>query len=168
MDRIKEVIEALAEKRFISPQPENNLTRAREWVRQHQKEVDIICQLFPQPLGDKELWEGVRELYCIDLCGSKGAECIPEAGGYCRDATNHADKTLALLQPKIEEAREQARDEIDGVKSALAELNKKLDDREDGLIVAKREERERIMGVAEKHYPRIRAFAEWQALKGGE
>ena len=48
---------------------------------------------------------------------------------------------LAKVQPLIE-----------GIKTEIAELNKKLDDREADLIQAKREERERIIAHIKKNY----------------
>lgn len=81
---------------------------------------------------------------------------------------------LSLIEGEIEQGREK----LDAVKVELAELNKKLDDREDDLIQAKKEERDRILDQMELERcdPTVMAWFEdyywlpvdvWQSLKGG-
>lgn len=78
-------------------------------------------QLFPQPLGNKELLEGIADVFwksqCCQLCsGSLPNRLNPQ--GQCSKQkrleclAKHIDQILALLQPKIEEAIKQERERI--------------------------------------------------------
>ena len=68
-----------------------------------------------------------------------------------------ADEVLALI-PDIEA--------LDRLRDRLTELEKKLDDREVDLIEAKKQERERILGILQGEYPPIDTWQCWKTLKG--
>lgn len=109
-----------------------------------------ICQLFPQPLDDEGLREKAQKLKGM----IKGITTLSSDREKWAEMFEMIDQILALLQPKIEEARMQG---MEG-QSTLAYTTGKHD--------GAKQERERIMEIAEKHFPRIRGYAEWQALKG--
>lgn len=73
--------------------------------------IQAICQLFPQPLTD----EALREMV-IDGLHWRGYEFIGQSDIHCegiltqRSEEKIADQFLALLQQKIEEAKEQERE----------------------------------------------------------
>ncbi len=79
-----------------------------------------ICQLFPQPLDDKELREKVKEFVCIN-----SGDIIPNCNEciYFNSVSEYGcchpdiDKILALL-PNIEEAK---REEREGVSQFLTD-----------------------------------------------
>lgn len=92
---------------------------------------------------------------------------------WAKDEHEYADQILALIPDE-----EELRDKVDKAMIEIAELNKKLDDREADLIEAKREERERIIGWGNEKctghrietmgiIARRRCPDCWQALKGG-
>ena len=81
-----------------------------------------------------------------------------------------ADQILALIDP------EAIREEVEKAKADIANLNKKLDDREADLINARKQERERIINWMSEPCPHTGGLEEqqmyksdcpkcWQALK---
>ena len=154
-----------------------------------------ICQLFPQPLDDKELREKLTNILGKEF-HPYVAECamVPINRDFYYKVT---DQILALLQPKIEEAVIQARKEQmvidwaqagkdveearkvgfdDGVEKTTVAIDSTIDAQ---LEKAKREERERMIARVEAistiidwedDIGEMREMKEtsWQALKEGE
>ena len=75
------------------------------------KEIDdYYCQLFPQPLDDKELREKIAIEFFKTDCPY--GEWIYATELHKEKCLAKADQILALLQPKIEEAKKEERERI--------------------------------------------------------
>jgi len=89
---------------------------------------------------------------------------------YEGEAENYIDEfgnLIAQLLATLDE--EEIRKQVDEARIKIAELSKKLDDREEDLITAKREERERITKLNEAANPdKCLIITDMKALKGGK
>ncbi len=173
--------------KFINPKP----TMGIKYVcGVHARSLDAMykrtgqterCQLLPQPLDDKDLRKEIRKI--IEGAKPSYPHTSPFSKEYYEIVANQAKQiSLALLQPKIEEARRQG--EVDCV-AELLEAGIQVSGIKDIITVlkatenyAKREERERIITRVESVlgikndfgnvHMEYCSWEDWQALKGGE
>lgn len=161
ISRIEEVLnKAIAQDPTIKFLFYNEETDVQDNIKLHivYNLIRQICQLFPQPLDDGKLRERIAELN--SACGFRLCEKykMPNREGMYDCDHCIADQFLALLQPKIEEAKRRERERADRILVAMVdEIQKNMWNDDWGIKSVIYDTT--LNPIVDKHR---------QALKGGE